>query len=59
MFLIINILEPLFHIIRKGEPILIVGDVKEQLDLATGILKKLNYVVSSVRSGEAAIEYLK
>ena len=43
----------------KGESVLIVDDVKEQRDLAAGILRKLNYNVSSVSSGEEAIAYLK
>jgi PAS domain S-box-containing protein len=43
----------------KGESILIVDDVEEQRDLATEMLQKLNYSVSSVASGEAAVEYLK
>lgn len=43
----------------KGEFILIVDDVKEQRDLATEMLKKLNYDVSSVASGEEAVVYLK
>jgi PAS domain S-box-containing protein len=43
----------------KGESILIVDDVKDQIDLAAGMLSKLNYNVSSVSSGEEAIAYLK
>jgi PAS domain S-box-containing protein len=43
----------------KGESILIVDDVKGQRDLATGMLRKLNYNVASVSSGEEAIAYLK
>ena len=43
----------------KGQSILIVDDVKDQRDLATEMLKKLNYNVSSVKSGEEAIVYLK
>jgi PAS domain S-box-containing protein len=43
----------------KGESILIVDDVKEQRDLATEMLKKLNYDVWSVASGEEAVVYLK
>ena len=43
----------------KGEFILVVDDVKEQRDLATEMLKKLNYAVSSVASGEEAVVYLK
>jgi PAS domain S-box-containing protein len=50
---------PLSKYMGKGESILIVDDVKEQRVLATEILKKLNYTVSSVASGEEAVVYLK
>ena len=43
----------------KGESILIVDDVEGQRDLAAGMLRKLNYNVASVSSGEEAIAYLK
>jgi CheY-like chemotaxis protein len=43
----------------KGETILVVDDVKEQRELAAEMLKKLNYQVQSVASGEAAIAYIK
>ena len=43
----------------KGETILVVDDVKEQRELAFAMLSKLNYQVTSVSSGEAAIEYMK
>jgi len=43
----------------KGESILIVDDVKEQRDLAAEMLRKLNYTVSSVPSGDEAVAYLK
>jgi CheY-like chemotaxis protein len=43
----------------KGESILVVDDVKEQRDLATGMLRTLNYNVASVSSGEEAIEHIK
>jgi PAS domain S-box-containing protein len=43
----------------KGESILVVDDVKEQRDLASTMLKKLNYTAISVSSGEEAVEYLK
>jgi PAS domain S-box-containing protein len=43
----------------NGESILVVDDVKEQRDLAVSMLKLLNYEVSSVFSGEEAIEFLK
>jgi two-component system cell cycle sensor histidine kinase/response regulator CckA len=43
----------------KGESILVVDDVKEQLDIAATILSELGYSVSIVLSGEEAIAYLK
>jgi len=43
----------------NGESILIVDDVKEQRNLATMMFTKLNYRVSSVSSGEEAVEYIK
>jgi PAS domain S-box-containing protein len=42
----------------KGESILIVDDVKEQRDLAAEMLRKLNYTITSVSSGEEAVAYL-
>ena len=43
----------------NGESVLIVDDIKEQREIASGILKKLGYNVISVPSGEEAITYLK
>ncbi len=43
----------------KGETILVIDDVKEQRDLATAMLTKLNYVATSVSSGEEALQYLE
>jgi PAS domain S-box-containing protein len=43
----------------KGETILIVDDVQGQRDLASTMLKKLDYSVTSVSSGEEAVDYLK
>lgn len=43
----------------NGESILIVDDVQEQREIATVILEELNYSVSSVKSGEEAVAYLK
>jgi PAS domain S-box-containing protein len=42
-----------------GESILVVDDVKEQRDIASTMLSELGYSVSTVSSGEEAIEYLK
>ena len=43
----------------KGETILVVDDVEEQRNIASGMLKELGYLVVSVSSGEEAVEYLK
>jgi len=43
----------------NGEKILIVDDVKEQLDIASGMLKQLNYSVCTASSGEEAVQYMK
>jgi len=43
----------------KGESILVVDDVEEQREIATKILKKLDYSVSTVSSGDGAVDYLK
>jgi CheY-like chemotaxis protein len=43
----------------KKETILVVDDVQEQREIASGMLEKLNYCVASVSSGEKAVEYLK
>jgi signal transduction histidine kinase/ActR/RegA family two-component response regulator len=45
--------------IGKGESILVVDDIEEQRELATMMLKQLNYSVTSVSSGEEAVEYIK
>ena len=42
----------------KGELILIVDDIKEQRELASKMLTKLHYSVSTVSSGEKAIDYM-
>ena len=43
----------------NGESVLIVDDIKEQREIASGMLKKLGYNVISVPSGEEAVTYLK
>lgn len=42
-----------------GERILVVDDVGEQRDIATGMLTRLGYRVESVSSGEAAVDHVK
>jgi CheY-like chemotaxis protein len=43
----------------RGESILVVDDVEEQREIASGILLRLGYSVTAVSSGEAALDYLK
>jgi signal transduction histidine kinase/ActR/RegA family two-component response regulator len=43
----------------KGETILVVDDVEEQREIASALLKKLNYSVITVSGGEEAVAYLK
>ncbi len=43
----------------KGESILVVDDVEEHRDIASRILERLGYSVTSVSSGEEAVDYLK
>ncbi len=43
----------------RNESILVVDDMEFQRELAINLVCKLNYEVSAVSSGEAAIEYLK
>lgn len=44
---------------RGNEKILIVDDIGEQREVATGILIQMGYQVAAVACGEEAIEYLK
>ncbi|MCX5902554.1 MAG: response regulator, partial [Proteobacteria bacterium] len=50
---------PIGHYSGNGEHILIVDDLETQRDLASNMLKRLNYHVETAASGEEAIEYLK
>lgn len=43
----------------NGESILIVDDIQEQREIASGMLTILGYNVASVRSGEQALQFLK
>lgn len=43
----------------NGESILVVDDVEEQRELASQMLRKLNYTTATVSSGEKAVEYVK
>ncbi len=43
----------------SGESILVVDDVKEQREIASVFLTNLGYAVTTVASGEKAVEYIK
>jgi signal transduction histidine kinase len=43
----------------NGESILIVDDIEEQREIASGMLRKLGYNVNSVPSGEDALAYMQ
>jgi CheY-like chemotaxis protein len=47
------------ELMGNGESILVVDDVREQREIACGMLKKLGYQVKSVSGGEAAVAYLE
>jgi signal transduction histidine kinase/ActR/RegA family two-component response regulator len=51
--------ETVENLMGDGERILVVDDVKEQREIATGMLTRLGYDVASVSSGEAAVDYLR
>ena len=42
-----------------GESVLVVDDIKEQRDLAAFMLKRLDYRVDTVASGEEAVQYIQ
>jgi PAS domain S-box-containing protein len=51
--------EPMEQYMGHGESVLVVDDVAEQRDIASGLLKKLGYQVITVAGGEEALEHLK
>lgn len=50
---------PLEALMGRQERILVVDDLKSLRVLAANILEKLNYTVTTLPSGEAAVDYLK
>lgn len=50
---------PVEEYMGRKETILVIDDVKQQRNIAANILTKLNYTVTTVSSGEDAVEYLK
>ncbi len=49
---------PVEEYMGQKETVLVIDDVQEQRDIAANILGKLNYTVTAVSSGEAAVEYM-
>jgi len=43
----------------QGESVLVVDDIQEQREIASGMLRKLGYDVHTVSCGEEAVEYIK
>ncbi len=50
---------PVEEYLGNQEKILVIDDILEQREIAATILSKLNYSVTTVSSGEEAVEYLK
>ena len=42
-----------------GEAVLVVDDIAEQREVASGLLTRIGYVVHAISGGEEAVEYLK
>ena len=51
--------EPIERYMGNGESVLVVDDIAEQRDVASGLLTRLGYEVHVISSGEEAVEYLK
>lgn len=52
-------LEPIESFSGKGESILLVDDIDEQLQIAFDLLSYLGYTVATAQGGDEAIEYLR
>lgn len=50
---------PIEQYMGNGESVLVVDDIAEQRDVASGLLKRMGYKVHTVSSGEEAIAYLR
>ncbi len=47
------------HVMGNGETVLVVDDIEEQRVIASEMLNKLGYSVTTVASGEEAVDYMK
>ncbi len=50
---------PMERYAGNGETILVVDDIAEQRDIASGLLRKLGYEIHAVSSGEEAVAFLE
>ncbi|PKN04103.1 MAG: hybrid sensor histidine kinase/response regulator, partial [Deltaproteobacteria bacterium HGW-Deltaproteobacteria-9] len=50
---------PVESYLGNGETVLVIDDIAEQREVASGLLKKLGYEVQAVSGGEEAVEYLR
>ena len=50
---------PIEDLMGSGETVLVVDDVEMQRDIASSMLSRLGYTVTTVSSGEEAVEYMK
>ena len=50
---------PIEQYMGNGESVLVVDDIAEQRDVASGLLIQLGYKVHVISGGEEAVEYLK
>jgi len=50
---------PIEQYMGIGETVLVVDDIAEQREVASGLIKKLGYEVHAVSSGDEAVQYLK
>jgi len=50
---------PMERYMGRGESVLVVDDVAEQREIASGMLTRLGYSVMTMPSGEEAVEYMK
>ena len=54
-----NEIQPVLQDYLGTEKILVVDDIREQMEIAEKMLSRLGYKVETVGSGEAAVEYLR
>lgn len=54
-----DLTKPIKDFEGKGEKILVVDDIESQRDICCRMLERLGYEVTSVTSGEEAVEYMK